>query len=1308
MSEFFTKAFGYFNAQDSSQGNEFVGQYVELDKQKLRIRRLIAEGGFAFVFVAQDQTSGRSYALKRLLASDEEKVQTIVQEISFIKKLSGPPNIVKFVSAASIGKESSGHGQAEFLILTELCIGGLIDILQQKERHLSCDEVIQIFYQTSRAVQHMHRQDPPIIHRDLKVENLLIGADKVIKLCDFGSATTEVYYPDHSWSAVKRSIIEDEITKNTTPMYRAPEMLDLYQNLPINQQGDIWALGCILYLLCFREHPFEDSAKLRIINANYTIPSNDVEYSILHDLISGMLKIDPTKRPTIHDVIARLQEIAVVRNTNMRAPIQYLCENTQSADYQTKESQNVHADAFSQPREGQSERSSPATSQQQGSSAGMGLFSVMRGSAANLVKNVKDASSKMMETVSATINKPDLDFSYITSRLGVMSYPAEGVESAIRNHIDTVRAFLDSQHPESYAVYNCSQRCYRVAKFQNRVSECGWSGKRTPPLGLLFSICKNMVLWMRQDQKNICVVHCMDGKAVSATVAAAFLCYCRLFDSAKPALQMFTMKRCDAGVTPSQIRYVDYIVKIVRDEPQFPHNHPVMINSITVSPIPMFNRVRNGCRPFVEVYVGDEKIMSTSQEYDKIKNFTVEDMKASILLNCQVLGDVTIALYHARSTFGGKVQGKITSMKIFQLQFHSGFLQTDKKIKFFTKDLDGLDVAEKYPDCFYVSMDVEVGPNEHPNSKNPWQGFSSKGLGPRILFTSMEEQNDTLHQFQCSEKAVKQLGRPSREGSFEAPQEIGLIGSHSPSQRPKSDNKPSRPPPPSLADVKPPEQMPANGDAFFKTLSWEIGAQDSSSDSGEEDDLEKGFSALSAGYAPPNQMNNSVTDNGQNVNLFDLDFTSAQTDKDESDLKPDTNIDLLGINSPQSAIFSNENLLENKSNDQSNFDLLSGSATQDQGQKGTFSFFDDIVGPTVTTQPADNTLGPSQGQPLNNMSGSADFDIFQGFGGTGSKPAWSGASPANMSANSMKTNSSSLPQIKDDWESIVDNRQEQNPSKTQGYSGVMPGVIKPETSNVQKEKTADPFDAFANFGSVSFSGQRKNVPLNQMTSNNKQSNQMSSNQVLSGGKSPMGGSTPTWQQSPSHQPTAPTQNAWGSASSLNKSAQDLRQPQESAEQKSAGFSVIGQRGDRGLKKAFGPKPKLSESVFDDLMGGFVSSSKKDEPLTIKEMRHDKLVKETDPEKLAISEWTAGKERNIRALLCSLKSVLWEGEDRWKEVGMHQLVTADQVKKCYRKAMLCVHPDKVAGKEHENISRLISIELNDGWSEFEETGMKSLC
>ena len=59
-------------------------------------------------------------------------------------------------------------------------------------------------------------------------------------------------------------------------------------------------------------------------------------------------------------------------------------------------------------------------------------------------------------------------------------------------------------------------------------------------------------------------------------------------------------------------------------------------------------------------------------------------------------------------------------------------------------------------------------------------------------------------------------------------------------------------------------------------------------------------------------------------------------------------------------------------------------------------------------------------------------------------------------------------------------------------------------------------------------------------------------------------------------------------------------------------------------------------------------------------------------------WTEGKKGNIRALLCSMNTVLWE-DCKWKGVEMAQLVTAADVKKAYRRACLAVHPDKVSVK-----------------------------
>ena len=119
----------------------------------------------------------------------------------------------------------------------------------------------------------------------------MFTSDGFIKLCDFGSATIEIWRPNDDWNALKRSLLEEEMQKHTTPMYRAPEILDTYQNFPIGPSQDIWALGCILFYLCYRTHPFEDSAKLRIINAKYILPEEKTPYSGFHPLIRKIFNL---------------------------------------------------------------------------------------------------------------------------------------------------------------------------------------------------------------------------------------------------------------------------------------------------------------------------------------------------------------------------------------------------------------------------------------------------------------------------------------------------------------------------------------------------------------------------------------------------------------------------------------------------------------------------------------------------------------------------------------------------------------------------------------------------------------------------------------------------------------------------------------------------------------------------------------------------------------------------------------------------------------------------------------------------------
>ena len=133
----------------------------------------------------------------------------------------------------------------------------------------------------------------------------------------------------------------------------------------------------------------------------------------------------------------------------------------------------------------------------------------------------------------------------------------------------------------------------------------------------------------------------------------------------------------------------------------------------------------------------------------------------------------------------------------------------------------------------------------------------------------------------------------------------------------------------------------------------------------------------------------------------------------------------------------------------------------------------------------------------------------------------------------------------------------------------------------------------------------------------------------------------------------------------------------------------------------------ASAAFNEFLPKTFSKTTERANMSLKDLQRETNVKEIDPDKLRIMEWTDGKKANIRALLCSLHKVLWENETRWKVVGMQQLVTAEDVKKIYRKAVLVVHPDKLTDHPHVNLARLIFVELNDAWAQFQQEGQKSL-
>uniref|UniRef100_A0A452HZQ3 Auxilin n=1 Tax=Gopherus agassizii TaxID=38772 RepID=A0A452HZQ3_9SAUR len=1249
----------------SRDHNDFVGQTVELGDMKLRIKRVIAEGGFAFVYEAQDLGSGKDYALKRLLSNEEEKNRAIIQEVCFMKKLSGHPNIVQFCSAASIGKEESDTGQGEFLLLTELCKGQLVEFLKKVESKgpLSCDTVLKIFYQTCRAVQHMHKQKPPIIHRDLKVENLLISNQGTIKLCDFGSATTVAHYPDYSWSAQKRAIVEEEITRNTTPMYRTPEMIDLYSNFPIGEKQDIWALGCILYLLCFRQHPFEDGAKLRIVNGKYSVPQNDTRYTVFHDLIRSTLKVNPEERLSITELVNQLQEIAAARNVNPKSPITEVREWI---------SNSIYLRASASPQVLPAGLTVAELDQSYG-----GFFDILKGGTERFFTNIKDTSSKVIQSV-ANYAKGDLDISYITSRIAVMSFPAEGVESAIKNNIEDVRLFLDSKHPGDYAVYNLSPRTYRSSRFHNRVSECGWPARRAPNLQNLYSICKNMHLWLKQDHKKVCIVHCL--------------------------------------VSSSNGVMEQYMCDMMAEEPIIPHSKPILIKSIIMTPVPLFSKLRNGCRPFCEVYVGDERVTTTSQEYDKMKDFKTEDGKAVIPLGITVQGDVLIVIYHARSTLGGRLQAKMASMKMFQIQFHTGFVPRNATtVKFAKYDLDACDIQEKYPDLFQVNLEVEVEPRDRPCSERaPWDNLNIKGLNPKILFSSREEQQEILSKF----------GKP------ELPRQPGSTAQYE-AEESKSEQSPESVP------TEPDSPLSSSTDAnnFFHTLDWEgstvrsrrvqIGSVSRKrtyraglSTEDESDPSDEEFAAFpSEGRTEIVEEKEKPSPPEEDADIFfEANFETLSAQPQEPPLED--HIDLLGLDSDVPSEQA-QTASEMKSSS-SNADLLNNlfvSSTSQVSEESTEDLLGEGADFFFSSQPQPSASNQSTSPPTTLSSAADPFDPFTMSSGS-EKPTLSGPdlfgdflNPNATSTSSIfpSTHSAPPPSSSSDFLHLDLPKMTSSASHPDLLSGWDSWADSPATTKLASQQLKKP----ALEGQALTTGSQTSVPSGLSFSQAKSQN-FDPFADLANLKSglPAGGFG---------QKSAPSQkggNQWQTKKPQNTATswQSHTQPQQaksSTQSKpnyTVNFSVIGGREERGIRTpGFGQKPKVSENDFEDLLSnqGFSAKSDKKGTKTIAEMRKQEMSKDMDPLKLKILDWIEGKERNIRALISTLHTVLWEGENKWKPVGIADLVTPEQVKKYYRKAVLVVHPDKATGQPYEQYAKMIFMELSDAWSEFENQGSKSL-
>ncbi|CAI8016328.1 Phosphatidylinositol 3,4,5-trisphosphate 3-phosphatase and dual-specificity protein phosphatase PTEN, partial [Geodia barretti] len=119
----------------------------------------------------------------------------------------------------------------------------------------------------------------------------------------------------------------------------------------------------------------------------------------------------------------------------------------------------------------------------------------------------------------------DLDLTYIKPNIVAMGFPSEKLEGVFRNRAqDVVR---------------CSERTYDPGRFHQRVANYPFDDHQAPPFELIRPFCDDMDLWLKDDDRNVAVVHCKAGKGRTGVMICSYLLHDRLFDTSKEALAFY-------------------------------------------------------------------------------------------------------------------------------------------------------------------------------------------------------------------------------------------------------------------------------------------------------------------------------------------------------------------------------------------------------------------------------------------------------------------------------------------------------------------------------------------------------------------------------------------------------------------------------------------------------------------------------------------------------------------------------------------------------------------------------------------------
>lgn len=225
------------------------------------VEKFLGEGAFAEVYRVNHPFFGR-LAMKvfKALGMTPEDTFKIMEEPKILSKLNHP-NIIRVFDAATI---PTSQGERGYFTMEYIAMGNLDEYrhnyIERTQTLLPVEDVVNIARQVCRGLAAAHSNNPPIIHRDIKPQNILVNFDcdgLRARISDFGLAKN-------------LNPLALRATSRGTIMFKPPEVFAGTYNDSL--AGDVWGLGTTIYLLLTDCFPFTFDQLVEMKSGEETTP----------------------------------------------------------------------------------------------------------------------------------------------------------------------------------------------------------------------------------------------------------------------------------------------------------------------------------------------------------------------------------------------------------------------------------------------------------------------------------------------------------------------------------------------------------------------------------------------------------------------------------------------------------------------------------------------------------------------------------------------------------------------------------------------------------------------------------------------------------------------------------------------------------------------------------------------------------------------------------------------------------------------------------------------------------------------------